>query len=88
MGGTLNSRRPASPLVRLMEGEERWEAPDHHQSFLPQNWGETKLNHSVTSMVLKAMANNRRHLAFVMMNFVGLDLALADQVALATRKKK
>ncbi|GFX70196.1 uncharacterized protein TNCV_4616341 [Trichonephila clavipes] len=28
-GGTLNSRRAASPLVRLVEGEDRWEAPDH-----------------------------------------------------------
>ncbi|GFW57837.1 uncharacterized protein TNCV_2927561 [Trichonephila clavipes] len=28
-GGTLNNRRAASPLVRLVEGEERWEAPDH-----------------------------------------------------------
>ncbi|GFW21201.1 uncharacterized protein TNCV_1948251 [Trichonephila clavipes] len=27
-GGTLNSRRAASPLVRLVEGEERWEATD------------------------------------------------------------
>ncbi|GFT28120.1 uncharacterized protein TNCV_645031 [Trichonephila clavipes] len=27
-GGTLNSRRDASPLVRLVGGEERWEAPD------------------------------------------------------------
>ncbi|GFX03629.1 uncharacterized protein TNCV_2112011 [Trichonephila clavipes] len=27
--GTLNSRRAASHLVRLVEGEERWEAPDH-----------------------------------------------------------
>ncbi|GFX35551.1 hypothetical protein TNCV_103581 [Trichonephila clavipes] len=26
--GTLNSRRAASPLVRLVEVEERWEAPD------------------------------------------------------------
>ncbi|GFY11133.1 uncharacterized protein TNCV_4471191 [Trichonephila clavipes] len=25
-GGTLNSRRVASPLVRLVEGKERWEA--------------------------------------------------------------
>ncbi|GFV57494.1 uncharacterized protein TNCV_4561301 [Trichonephila clavipes] len=28
-GGTLNSRRAASPLERWEEGEERWEAPDH-----------------------------------------------------------
>ncbi|GFU29199.1 hypothetical protein TNCV_278131 [Trichonephila clavipes] len=28
-GGTLNSRRAASPLVWLMEEVEKWEAPDH-----------------------------------------------------------
>ncbi|GFS83267.1 hypothetical protein TNCV_600161 [Trichonephila clavipes] len=28
-GGTLNSRRAASPLVCLVEGVERWEASDH-----------------------------------------------------------
>ncbi|GFX43014.1 uncharacterized protein TNCV_436301 [Trichonephila clavipes] len=27
-GGTQNSRRAASPLVRLVEGEQRWEASD------------------------------------------------------------
>ncbi|GFT47522.1 uncharacterized protein TNCV_3750451 [Trichonephila clavipes] len=32
-GGNLNNRRAASPLVRMVEGEERWEAPDHHQMF-------------------------------------------------------
>ncbi|GFT59192.1 uncharacterized protein TNCV_3891491 [Trichonephila clavipes] len=61
--GTLNSRQAASPLGRLVEGEERWEAPDHPQGILPQNWGETELNHSVTCVVLKATANDRRHLA-------------------------
>ncbi|GFW62845.1 uncharacterized protein TNCV_4451941 [Trichonephila clavipes] len=30
-GCTLNSRRAASPLVWLVEEEERWEAPDHPQ---------------------------------------------------------
>ncbi|GFY11828.1 uncharacterized protein TNCV_1530201 [Trichonephila clavipes] len=39
-GGTLNSRRAASPLVRFVEGEERWEAPNHPQGVLPQNWEE------------------------------------------------
>ncbi|GFU19793.1 DDE_3 domain-containing protein [Trichonephila clavipes] len=39
-GGTLNSRRITSPLVWLVEGEERWEASDHPQSVLPLNWGE------------------------------------------------
>ncbi|GFW47403.1 uncharacterized protein TNCV_4536931 [Trichonephila clavipes] len=47
-GGTLNSRRAASLLVRWVEGKERWEAPDHPQGVLPLNWGETELNHSVT----------------------------------------
>ncbi|PRD21195.1 UNVERIFIED_CONTAM: hypothetical protein NCL1_52514 [Trichonephila clavipes] len=37
-GGTLNSLRAASSLVRLMEGEEKWEAPVHFQGVLPQNW--------------------------------------------------
>ncbi|GFV64236.1 uncharacterized protein TNCV_3000011 [Trichonephila clavipes] len=55
---TLNSRGAASPLVRLVEGEERWEAPDHLQGVLPQNWGGTKQNRIVTSMVFKAKANN------------------------------
>ncbi|GFU18236.1 hypothetical protein TNCV_1389021 [Trichonephila clavipes] len=32
-GGTLNSRRAVSPLVRLVEGEERWDATDHPQGF-------------------------------------------------------
>ncbi|GFV46531.1 uncharacterized protein TNCV_3234181 [Trichonephila clavipes] len=41
-GGTLNSRRAASPLVWLVEGEERWEAPDHPHGFLPLNWGGTE----------------------------------------------
>ncbi|GFU06771.1 hypothetical protein TNCV_4353351 [Trichonephila clavipes] len=44
-GGTLNSSRAASPLVRLVEGEERWKAPDHPQGVLPQNWGKIELNH-------------------------------------------
>ncbi|GFT48446.1 uncharacterized protein TNCV_3131731 [Trichonephila clavipes] len=37
--GTLNSRRAASPLVRLVELEEGWEAPAHPKGVLPQNWG-------------------------------------------------
>ncbi|GFV04452.1 hypothetical protein TNCV_920721 [Trichonephila clavipes] len=42
-GGTLNSSRDASPLGRFMEGEERWEAPDHPQVVLPQNWPHSHL---------------------------------------------
>ncbi|GFS90808.1 transposable element Tcb1 transposase [Trichonephila clavipes] len=70
-GGTLNSRRATSPLVRLVEGEEIWEAPDHPQGVLSQNWGETELNRSVTCMVLKATANDRRHIALCHDEFRG-----------------
>ncbi|GFV84747.1 uncharacterized protein TNCV_4297291 [Trichonephila clavipes] len=65
-GGTLNSRRVASPVMRLVKGEESWEDPEYPQDVLFQNWGETEQNHSVTCMVLKATANNnRRHLALL-----------------------
>ncbi|GFY28403.1 uncharacterized protein TNCV_1970581 [Trichonephila clavipes] len=62
-GSTLNSRRAPSLLVRLVEEEERWEASDHPKSVLPLNWGGTKPNRTVSCMVLKATANDRRHLA-------------------------
>ncbi|GFT12504.1 uncharacterized protein TNCV_5093211 [Trichonephila clavipes] len=62
--GTLNRRRAASPLVRLVEREERWKASDHPQSDLPLNWGGIEPNRSVTCMVLKVTANDRRNLAF------------------------
>ncbi|PRD23882.1 UNVERIFIED_CONTAM: hypothetical protein NCL1_45210 [Trichonephila clavipes] len=71
-GGTLNSCRATSPLVRLVAEKKRWEAPDHPQSVLPQNWGETEINRSVTCMVLKATANDRRHLALWHDEFRGL----------------
>ncbi|GFV15218.1 uncharacterized protein TNCV_4650501 [Trichonephila clavipes] len=45
--GTLNSRRAACPFMKLVEEEERREAPDHPQGVLPLNWGETELNRSV-----------------------------------------
>ncbi|GFV88148.1 uncharacterized protein TNCV_3242971 [Trichonephila clavipes] len=38
--GTLNSRRDATHLVRLVEREERWKAPDHLQGVFLQNWDE------------------------------------------------
>ncbi|GFW24179.1 uncharacterized protein TNCV_1847381 [Trichonephila clavipes] len=57
-GGTLNSRRAASPLVWLMEGEEKWEDLDHPRGFLPLNWGGTEQKRTLTCMVAKA--NDRR----------------------------
>ncbi|GFV29025.1 uncharacterized protein TNCV_1378761 [Trichonephila clavipes] len=69
-GGTLNSRRAASPFVRLVEGEERWKASDHPQS-VPLNWGGIEPNRSVTCMVLKATANVMRHLSLCHDEFRG-----------------
>ncbi|GFV55930.1 uncharacterized protein TNCV_7282 [Trichonephila clavipes] len=60
---TLNNRQAASPLVWLVEEEERSEAPDHPQGFLPLNWVRTEQNRSVTCMVLKAKANDRRKIS-------------------------
>ncbi|GFX59722.1 hypothetical protein TNCV_1777621 [Trichonephila clavipes] len=47
----LDCRQTATLLVKLVGGEERWEVPDHLQGVLPQNWGGTELNRSVTSVL-------------------------------------
>ncbi|GFV34112.1 hypothetical protein TNCV_3630771 [Trichonephila clavipes] len=39
---TRHSNRVPSPLVRLVEGEEKWEAPNNPQDVLSHNWGGTK----------------------------------------------
>ncbi|GFU86295.1 uncharacterized protein TNCV_369511 [Trichonephila clavipes] len=70
-GGTLNSRRAASPLVRMVGGEERWETSDHPQAVLPQNWNELQQNSSIAFMVLKATVNDRRHLVLCQDEFRG-----------------
>ncbi|GFT18754.1 uncharacterized protein TNCV_1817931 [Trichonephila clavipes] len=57
-GGSHNS----SPEVGGRE-KERLRLPDHPQSVLPLNWGGTEPNRTVNWMVLKAMVNDRRHLA-------------------------
>ncbi|GFX20778.1 hypothetical protein TNCV_78351 [Trichonephila clavipes] len=46
-GGTLNSHRITSPLVSLVEGEEKWVVSVLPQNVLPQNWGGTNPNHTV-----------------------------------------
>ncbi|GFW93679.1 uncharacterized protein TNCV_4542061 [Trichonephila clavipes] len=70
-GGTPNRRRAASPFVRLVEGEERWETSDHPQSVLPLNWGGTEPNHAISCMGLKATGNDKRHLALCHDEFRG-----------------
>ncbi|GFX52549.1 uncharacterized protein TNCV_4325651 [Trichonephila clavipes] len=57
-GGTLNSCRAASLLVRFVGGEQMWEAPDHPQGFLPLNSCGTEQNRTATCMVLKAKTND------------------------------
>ncbi|GFW02084.1 uncharacterized protein TNCV_4854241 [Trichonephila clavipes] len=69
---TLNSRRAASPLVRLVEGEERREASDHPQGILSQNRGGTEQNRTFTCMVLKATANDKRTTSPCHDEFLGL----------------
>ncbi|GFV24660.1 uncharacterized protein TNCV_3339761 [Trichonephila clavipes] len=59
-GGTLNSRRATSPLVRLVD---RWDASDHPQGVILLIWGGIELNRTVTCLVLKGTANDRHHLA-------------------------
>ncbi|GFX65962.1 uncharacterized protein TNCV_13831 [Trichonephila clavipes] len=78
MGVTLNSRRAASPLVVLVERDERWEASDHSQSVLPLNKGRIEPNRTATCMVLEATANDRRHLALCHDEFRGPQSSFAD----------
>ncbi|GFT30458.1 uncharacterized protein TNCV_2377461 [Trichonephila clavipes] len=59
-GSTLNSHLAASPLLRLVEKKVKYEAPNHPQRLLPQNWGGTEKNRIVTYMVLNAKHNDRR----------------------------
>ncbi|GFW63217.1 uncharacterized protein TNCV_581571 [Trichonephila clavipes] len=59
-GGTLNNHRAASPLVWLVDAEERYESPLHPQGFLPLNWGGIEPNRSDLCMVFYAKANDRR----------------------------
>ncbi|GFV15220.1 hypothetical protein TNCV_4650521 [Trichonephila clavipes] len=57
---TLNSRRTASPLRRLVARKEKWDAPDPHTGCSPSKLGLKRANCTVTGMGLKATANDRR----------------------------
>ncbi|GFX41593.1 uncharacterized protein TNCV_3109891 [Trichonephila clavipes] len=70
-GVTLNSHRAASHFVRLVEEEVRWEAPDLPQVSSLKIGGGNEPNHTVTCMVIKATANDRRHLALCHDEFRG-----------------
>ncbi|GFW24955.1 uncharacterized protein TNCV_3154581 [Trichonephila clavipes] len=62
-GGTLNSCRAANHLVGWWKGKKGGRSLTTPQGDFPHNWGESELNRSVTCKVLKATANDRRHLA-------------------------
>ncbi|GFV43496.1 hypothetical protein TNCV_4592201 [Trichonephila clavipes] len=65
MGVTLNSRRDISPLVRLVEGKEGWEASNHPNGIIPQNKGGTNQNRTVSPAWCSNLAPNTRSLAWV-----------------------
>ncbi|GFV39988.1 hypothetical protein TNCV_4412191 [Trichonephila clavipes] len=46
--GTLSSRRTASHHVKLLDGAERWEAPEPPQDVTSQNWVGTEPKCTVT----------------------------------------
>ncbi|GFX96517.1 hypothetical protein TNCV_1441911 [Trichonephila clavipes] len=50
------------------------EASEHLLGVLPQHWHGTKPNRTVTCVVLKATAKDRRKSSPAVMNFVGLCL--------------
>ncbi|GFU61421.1 uncharacterized protein TNCV_845571 [Trichonephila clavipes] len=88
-GVTLNSHRAASPLVWLVKGEERWEAPDHPHCFLPLNLGGTEQKRTVTCTVLNANANDRRKiLALSRDEFRGPQPDFVRQVAFVTTQQQ
>ncbi|GFU50280.1 hypothetical protein TNCV_301131 [Trichonephila clavipes] len=61
----------ASPLLRLVEEEEKWEAPDHFPGVRLQNWGGTEPKLTVTCMVIKVTDNDRRTSSLSRAEFCG-----------------
>ncbi|GFX03744.1 hypothetical protein TNCV_2113161 [Trichonephila clavipes] len=57
-GGTLNSRQAASPLMRLVAGVKRWEAPDPPPVSSPSKLGWNRPKSYCH--LYGAKANNRR----------------------------
>ncbi|GFX38253.1 uncharacterized protein TNCV_3838491 [Trichonephila clavipes] len=85
--GTLNSRRAAS-LMRLMKGRKRWKDPDNPRvSFLKigLETGQIMLS-PICCSKLRITTGVTYIYPFAMMNFMDLELAFADQVALVTRQ--
>ncbi|GFY00436.1 hypothetical protein TNCV_1664751 [Trichonephila clavipes] len=47
------SCRAASPLLRLVEGEDKWEASDHPRNVIHPNWGGIEQNRTENVRCLK-----------------------------------
>ncbi|GFV30895.1 uncharacterized protein TNCV_4013291 [Trichonephila clavipes] len=76
-GGTINNRPAASPHRRFLRREERWEALTT-PCVLSQNWRGNEPKR--TCIVLKATANERRHLALCHDEFRGPRFYLVPMV--------
>ncbi|GFX42726.1 hypothetical protein TNCV_2196831 [Trichonephila clavipes] len=79
-GGSLNNRRVTIPLVRLVAGDKRWEAPDPPLGYplLKLGWNRAKLY----CHLYGAQDYGHRQACiqpFAMMDFVGLDLTTSDR---------
>ncbi|GFX83583.1 uncharacterized protein TNCV_325321 [Trichonephila clavipes] len=68
---TQNSRRAASVLVRLEEGEEIFRTSYYLQVYVLRNWGKIHPNSTVTCMVLKSTANDKLNLVLCHDEFRG-----------------
>ncbi|GFV51327.1 uncharacterized protein TNCV_3615251 [Trichonephila clavipes] len=75
-------------LVKWVEGEKGWEAPDNAQGILLLSWGGTEINHSVTCMVLKATANNMSYLALCHDEFRGPSSGLCRSGGISNKSNK
>ncbi|GFS60418.1 zinc finger protein [Trichonephila clavipes] len=78
------NERESQVLSEGVEGEERWEASDHPQRVL----GGIEPNRSITCMVLKATANDRRHLALCHDEFRGPRSGLCQSDGIMARQSR
>ncbi|GFX13971.1 hypothetical protein TNCV_611771 [Trichonephila clavipes] len=70
--GTLNIHRATSPLVRLVEGKEKWEAPSTNY----QDRGLSQIVPSSAWCSKLQLTTDIKNKPLFMMNLVWLDLAL------------
>ncbi|GFT84981.1 DUF4817 domain-containing protein [Trichonephila clavipes] len=83
-GGTLNSRRATSLLVRLVKGEERGRLLTTPRVFSLLIAVESSQTVMSPVWCLKLRLTTGVTFPFAMMNFMALDLAFANQVGLVT----